>query len=582
MTVTLPPLSDLFAFSDPDPQVLDAVEATLVRVGRFHEVWRPTTDWVAAKAPLPYSVGDGPEVRDAGLAFVEGRDRVVPGRGGHEARQVAELALGHPERLGRLPGDIGLLAFGPGGSAVAVRSCGGLAPLHVYCNRSRRAVATRTGDLARYLPEPPGIDPLTWAAWATGTGVFPYNRSFLQHTLVVPRGHAAVLAPGRVPRLVRYFDPRPDRWPHRSQEADEEHVTRLRSVLVDTLASELHPDGGNLLTLSGGVDSSSLGALAARVARRPVWSLSLLAPEGDPERSRELQFIEGLAGYAGITRRWNADLDLPSCLERVGQAPPVPIPVVHPALCLLRGIADEAGVRVLFGGELADEICGGPAVLPDWLTATSLWQLARSRGRLPTGRRDIARWAAWRLAFAAGRPKLPVGAEAPSFVAEPVRAEYRQWRADLRRAASRGPTPWRYLELRTSLDGWVAMNWEVTSALGIRRCIPFLTRATLELAFSCHPSEMLGPGTKRLLRVALADDVPTANLGRPDKGRGADWAGNQPVPVTGSLPPQLDSLLAPAVREPGATLPMIEAFLLAVAVRGAELLPVRPLRQTPA
>ncbi len=63
------------------------------------------------------------------------------------------------------------------------------------------------------------------------------------------------------------------------------------------------------------------------------------------------------------------------------------------------------------------------------------------------------------------------------------------------------------------------MHWEMTSALGVRRCFPFVTREVLELAFECHPAELVGPGTKRLLRSALANDVPRFNLERPDKGR---------------------------------------------------------------
>jgi hypothetical protein len=75
------------------------------------------------------------------------------------------------------------------------------------------------------------------------------------------------------------------------------------------------------------------------------------------------------------------------------------------------------------------------------------------------------------------------------------------------------------------------MNWEATSLLGIRRSYPFVNRAALELAFSCHPQELLGPGhqTKKLLRSALDRDVPHRNLYRADKGtRDADAVVMQP------------------------------------------------------
>jgi hypothetical protein len=88
------------------------------------------------------------------------------------------------------------------------------------------------------------------------------------------------------------------------------------------------------------------------------------------------------------------------------------------------------------------------------------------------------------------------------------------------------------------------MNWEAASALGIRRSLPFLNREVLELAFSCHPSEQLGPGTKKILRAALKDDVPAKHLNRQDDGvspRGPDAT----IPWTA----RLDEQLAPIVRE---------------------------------
>lgn len=69
------------------------------------------------------------------------------------------------------------------------------------------------------------------------------------------------------------------------------------------------------------------------------------------------------------------------------------------------------------------------------------------------------------------------------------------------------------------MGGFVPMNWEACSALGIRRSFPFFTREVFELAFSCHPTELYYPGPKKLLRSALRGYVPERNLFRPDKGR---------------------------------------------------------------
>ena len=65
---------------------------------------------------------------------------------------------------------------------------------------------------------------------------------------------------------------------------------------------------------------------------------------------------------------------------------------------------------------------------------------------------------------------------------------------------------------------------------------PFVTRELLELAFELHPSELVGPGTKRLLRYALAGDVPAKNLQRPDKGHPGSGEAPAPAMAGGGAP----------------------------------------------
>jgi len=99
-----------------------------------------------------------------------------------------------------------------------------------------------------------------------------------------------------------------------------------------------------------------------------------------------------------------------------------------------------------------------------------------------------------------------------------VQDEYRQWYLARQTRAARDKQDGRFLALRAESSGWVAMNWEAASAVGVRRSFPFFTREVLELAFECHPSELVGPGYKKLLRAALHADVPALNLSRTDKG----------------------------------------------------------------
>src|SRR5207302_1953074 len=96
-----------------------------------------------------------------------------------------------------------------------------------------------------------------------------------------------------------------------------------------------------------------------------------------------------------------------------------------------------------------------------------------------------------------------------------IQREFNEWIERCRSEARRDRRPLRGLADDVKADAWVAMNWEGTTPLGVRRCNPFFNREVLELAFQCHPSEVLGAGPKRLLRLALKDDVPSRNLFRP-------------------------------------------------------------------
>ena len=122
------------------------------------------------------------------------------------------------------------------------------------------------------------------------------------------------------------------------------------------------------------------------------------------------------------------------------------------------------------------------------------------------------------------------------------------------------------------------MNWEAASALGVRRSFPFFNREVLELAFECHPAELVGPGTKKLLRTALRRDVPARNLDRPDKGHWGTYLEGAQIPWAERLPEGLE----PVVRDdwypqPPATLAVGEAHALAQLALFAESLRARQL-----
>lgn len=126
-------------------------------------------------------------------------------------------------------------------------------------------------------------------------------------------------------------------------------------------------------------------------------------------------------------------------------APRIVFYVIHPALCSLPGVVREAPVRILFGGEFADEVCGSGYTVPDLWAQTPLLRLVTAFQRLPRGPRDVLAWGKQRLRTALGRPALPWPQELPAFFHPTVREEYQAWYARQQREARDDAAPWRYL-----------------------------------------------------------------------------------------------------------------------------------------
>jgi hypothetical protein len=521
--MSLPPLANVFSLRSENTRLIDEVERVVSARHPNRVVRRPASSWlvtVEGVPPLPLSLED-----DADIFFTEGGDLFED----NERRTVARAANVSPSSLAGYGGDFGFLHIDSDDEAVFVRSCGGRAPVYVRRGRSYVALATLLTDLVALTPEELSLDPLTCAIWAMGQALFPDGRTFLRGVESIPAGHSVTITKDGRTRTERYWNPRPTSLSKPTEERSRYHVDRCRTLLLDYLSRELDPNGHNLLTLSGGVDSSSLAAVATGTLGFPVSTLSLV-PRHEPDLNREMAYIENLRNNYRFERTWDFPLDYEGRVDASRSAPIVAFPVFHPALGLLPRILEDIDVSVLIGGEFADEVCGSPFTFPDWLRHTSALELARRRKEWPQGRRTAARWIKHRGLSLVRRPFLPIPADLPDYIRPAVREEYRQWRADRRRALARDNLALPYLAFQTEQGGFIYMNWEVTSVLGVRRAWPFVNRAMLELAFQCHPWELVGPSTKKLLRSALDGHVPAKNLYRTTRGHHSQPRPPRPAP----------------------------------------------------
>jgi len=518
--MTLPPQSNLFAVRSEDPQFRERLLRHLRARNEFAEIWEPAPGWIAAAAPVPDSVPDDATVRGLGLAFAEGRHRIAASQAGDPAaafQRLAELADRAPDQLAQMPGDFTFLRFRPGGGVSAVRACAGLAPIYWREHKAGLALGTRLEYLVRYLPDANELDPLPNAMWMTGRAGFPDGRTFIRGLYALERATCLTFAPNGESARTRYWSPRQRRLPWPDDDAIAAHVTRLRELVIESLTTQLSTGEGNLLTLSGGVDSSTLGAVAGGIVGRKFacWSM-LAAPE--EEYLKERAFIDEIVQRFGVERRWDMRLTRDARLRLMQTSAPIVFHVMLPVLCCLPALKREAPIKVVFGGEYADTICGAYVTMPDWIAQTPLWRLLAGWQTLPNGPRDFARWLKHRLLAAAGRPAIPLLPELPELFAQPVRDEYRDWYVGQQRRRAEDSLPWSYRTASLQWSEFTTQSWEACTALGVRRCFPFFSREMLELAHAMHPSELLGPGHKKPLRSAFHEVVPHRNLYRRDRG----------------------------------------------------------------
>ncbi|MFP4322779.1 MAG: asparagine synthetase B family protein [Anaerolineales bacterium] len=148
-------------------------------------------------------------------------------------------------------------------------------------------------------------------------------------------------------------------------QSPEPHITALRADLETAVRSALPDDDIPVgVTLSGGVDSSLVTALAARMHTAPVHTYSLDFGPGKPDESA---FSGLVAAHCGTQhhivrirerdiRRYFADT------LRLLDAP-VGDPLTVPNFILARAAAGD-GLSVLLNGEGGDPLFGGPKNIP--------------------------------------------------------------------------------------------------------------------------------------------------------------------------------------------------------------------------
>jgi asparagine synthase (glutamine-hydrolysing) len=352
-----------------------------------------------------------------------------------------------------------------------------------------------------------------------------------------------------------------------------EAVRKLRSRLEWAVTSRLVSDVPLGIFLSGGLDSSTIAALAARAGKIETFAIGFEEPSFD-----ESAHARAVADHIGSNHherivRASEMADLVPGLGRlldepIGDASILPTSV-------LSGFAREH-VTVALGGDGGDELFAGYYMHP----AQRVAPFARAMPRIA------------HRALAAGAARLPVshrnfsvGFKVTRFLrgaAAPPPLNHMLWLASFspaeqgtllepdvlaaadgaNRAFAAADRAWRdsegapllaracHLDAKTYLPNDILTKVDRASmSVGLEVRAPLLAREVVELAFSLPDAyRMRGLTGKRILRDAVRDLLPDSVLRRPKKGFGmpvAAW-------LNGALRPLLHDTLSPdRLREAG-------------------------------
>jgi asparagine synthase (glutamine-hydrolysing) len=300
----------------------------------------------------------------------------------------------------------------------------------------------------------------------------------------------------------------------------------LGSMLAASVERRLIADVPVGTLLSGGLDSSSVTALAAAAAGRPLPAFTVRYDDAEAD---EGEFAAAAARAAGVEHhevRVDA-AERPALIADAAWHQDEPL-VFGPSPELL-AVSRYARrhVRVLLTGESSDELFGGYR----WMQPLHRRRLARPLGALlapvahllPRGSR------AWWIATAArrGRPAewLPLinsARPAHTVTAAPL-ADWAPWRAELAERARREyREPVRQAlayERMTHLPAVLDHCDRQTMGAAIESRLPFLDPDVLRIAALARPEELFrGREGKQLLRQAMVGRLPDQILQRRKQG----------------------------------------------------------------
>ena len=408
----------------------------------------------------------------------------------------------------------GMFAFAVWDSRKKVLFCArdrfGMKPFYYWSDVNTLAFASEIRTLIKSGIVVARVDPVGLAGYIR-FGSVPEPLTLLEGVKSLPAGHWMRIRAGCVEDSQRYWSPRG----FSKGVSEREQVATIRGHLERSVKEHMLSDVPVATFLSGGVDSSVITALAARVSSRKVESITFGFREAELDESR---FAETVASYCG-TRHHRivlSDDEVAALVPDAVAALDLPTSDGINTYVVAR-LAKQAGKTVVLAGLGGDELFGGyPSfrALP-WahrLTKVTGW--ANKLGHNLDIHANSSHQRAIEIAFGGGE----------------LRDMYQSLRSfwSIRELRQMGLQPVGFglsgdvcagWPLRTQVS-WLEMKGYMSTTLlrdgdamsmahSLEMRLPFLDHELVESCLSMGVAERAGPsGFKRILVLAAADLLP--------------------------------------------------------------------------
>jgi asparagine synthase (glutamine-hydrolysing) len=508
---------------------------------RLAEALAPERATVVRAGPLALAYSGPPADSDAALCLLDGfldnatelaAELGLAGATAPETLLLAGWKRWELELLGKMRGEFALLLWDPERRrGLLARDQLGVRSLFLHESGGTVRFASEIRQLLALLPRRPQPDAVSVAHWVTMSRR-PGSATLFEDIRRLDPGSALALSEAGA-REHAYWRPS---FREPLERTKDQLAQDVREALERAVARRVSDDGTTCVLMSGGLDSSSIAALAATQAPGRVSACSAVFPEHPAvDESALIAELKDTLHLGGITAEVRPGGLLASAIESSAEWQlPLRSWGDFWALPLLRAAAQQ-GARVTLGGDGGDELFGARAyLLADRLRAGHPHEAFALAHELPgAGDRPPRRQLAAILAEVAVEGALPGWLHSPVMRMRERRQLPRWLRPELARGLleSDDPLAWK------RLDG---PRWWAHPAYGLTRGVeetgvfehqrrraataglearhPLFDLDLLELCLRAPPLETFDRYRSRpLLRAATTGLLPDSVRLRPQK-----------------------------------------------------------------